>query len=327
MTSSLNFKVKFGEVTYDVTNVLLDDSIRSVKHTVQQLSEVPQHQQKWIYKGRILTDEQTVRTAGIAEGDVVIVMRTAATSASSTTTTSGAVGAALPAGAPPVPVQQLQPRVTTARFDAAMMELLQNPEGAVKDAVGVLAKIAGNIVAHPMEDKYRRLNRTNAAFSKKVGAVPGGASCMAALGFHLEGDEWVLVPSAEAWENLVACKNKLERFATKLSQVAVGADAAATLSSSSSSSSSSSASSASSSSSSAAAGVVPAAAPTAATAPASTAGAALPVDPASILILQQVLQTMQQQQQQQQQQQPPPPDSSQGVVDSSTGSEKKEEKE
>jgi len=320
MTSSLNFKVKFGEVTYDVTNVLLDDSIRSVKHTVQQLSEVPQHQQKWIYKGRILTDEQTVRTAGIAEGDVVIVMRTAATSASSTTTTSGAVGSVLPAGAPPVPVQQLQPRVTTARFDAAMMELLQNPEGAVKDAVGVLAKIAGNIVAHPMEDKYRRLNRTNAAFSKKVGAVPGGASCMAALGFHLEGDEWVLVPSAEAWENLVACKNKLERFATKLSQVAVGADAAAT--SSSSSSASASASSSSAAAAAGVAGVVPAAAPTAATAPASTAGAALPVDPASILILQQVLQTMQQQQQQ-----PPPPDSSQEVVDSSKGSEKKEEKE
>ena len=222
--AGLSFKVKIGETTHEVANVGLDDLIRTCKHTVQRSSNVPHEQQKWIYKGRILTDDLTVRAAGIVEGDMVIIMRTAATSASSASSNVG--GAVLPTGAPPAPApgqpQQLQPRVTTVQFDAAMMELLQNQEGVVKDAVGVLAKVSGNIVAHPMEDKYRRLNRTNAAFSKKVGAVPGGASCMTALGFHLEGDEWVLVPSADAWENLVACKNKLERFVAKLSQMAVG---------------------------------------------------------------------------------------------------------
>jgi hypothetical protein len=90
------------------------------------------------------------------------------------------------------------------------------PLASTQAAATVLLKIISNITLHPVEEKYRRLNRTNQAFSKKVGTVAGGVDCMIALGFHLEGDEFVLIPNAEAWDNIVACKNKLEKFVKRL---------------------------------------------------------------------------------------------------------------
>jgi hypothetical protein len=130
-----------------------------------------------------------------------------------------------------------------------------------------------------MEEKYRRLSRTNAAFSKKVGSLKGGSNCMMALGFSLEGDEWVLTPSAQAWENLMACKGKLERFAHKLNQT-LGSEKTTAIP--------------------AAAPAIPAAAP----AVAATSSPPVPsIDPANLVLMQQLLQTMQMQQQQQQQQQ------------------------
>ena len=35
---------------------------------------------------------------------------------------------------------------------------------------------------------------------------------MSAMGFNLSGEEYVLTPSAQAWEVLIACQSKLDRF-------------------------------------------------------------------------------------------------------------------
>ena len=282
--TTLSFKVKIGEAVFQVENISTDLRIGEVKGTVEILSSCPRAQQKWIYKGRILVDDVTVRDAGIEEGNTVIVMKTAsaiASSASSNATRSNPTpsvptAAPIPSSSISSSMSMPQMRVSTARFDAAMGELLQHPDVIVQSAVAVLLKIATNVAMHPMEEKYRRLNRTNAAFSKKVGDLNGGNNCMMALGFHLERDEWVLIPSADAWDNLMACKTKLERFANKLNQSLDGG---------------------------APPGAVPVAAP-------STAASSLPpqspTDPANILLIQQLLQTMQLQQQQQQQQQGTP---------------------
>jgi hypothetical protein len=246
--------------------------------TVEIISDCPRAQQKWIYKGRILGDDVSIRDAGIGEGDTVIIMKTAA--ATQTSSSAGVSRSAPSLGvgmAPPMSMSQPM-RVSTERFDAAMLELLQNPDIAVQGAVGILLKIVANVGMHPMEEKYRRLSRTNAAFSKKVGSLAGGSNCMMALGFSLEGDEWVLTPSAQAWENLMACKGKLERFAHKLNQTLGSEKTAATP---------------------AAAPTIPAAAPAVA---ATSSPPVPPVDPANLILMQQLLHTMQQQQQQQQQQ-------------------------
>jgi ubiquilin len=87
-----------------------------------------------------------------------------------------------------------------------------NSEEVVRGAVGLLVKVAANIIAHPMEEKYRRIKASSAALSSKVLAAQGGADCLRALGFSEEGEEWVLHPSAERWETLVAARSKLEAF-------------------------------------------------------------------------------------------------------------------
>ena len=303
--STVSFKVKIGEQVYQVENVASELHIAEVKATVEILSTCPRAQQKWIYKGRILVDDVTVHDAGIEEGNTVIVMKTASAIASSATrsnptptvpTAAPIPSSSISSSSVPIPER----RVSTARFDAAMGELLQHPDVLVQSAVTVLLKIATNVAMNPMEEKYRRLNRTNAAFSKKLGDLKGGNNCMMALGFHLERDEWVLIPSADAWDNLMACKTKLERFSHKLNQSIGGVPAT---------------------------GAVPVAAPSTTS---STQPPQPPIDPANLLIVQQLLQTMQlqqQQQTQQPQQQPsetPTTETTSGVGDGNVGKSEEE---
>ena len=221
----VSFNVKINEKVHEVKDIDNNLFVGEVKSVVENISGVPKECQKWIYKGRILTDQMTLLDANIVDGNTVIVMRTAASRAAP----SGAPAAA-PAAAQNAPMNNIsinnasydqpytRPLPSTERFDTAMFELLQNSdETVVQAAVTILLKVISNIILHPLEEKYRKLNKTNAAFSKKVGSISGGSSCMIALGFQIMGDEWVLVPSADAWENITSCKTKLEKFAKRLS--------------------------------------------------------------------------------------------------------------
>ena len=111
-------------------------------------------------------------------------------------------------------------------FDMAMHMLLNNEEGKVREAVGLLVKITNNIVANPMQEKYRKMKASNATFTSKLGSLPGGNNVMMALGFTLTAEEWVLTPSEQAWNNLVACQTKLQAFNSKLSAGVTGATGA-----------------------------------------------------------------------------------------------------
>jgi hypothetical protein len=142
------------------------------------------------------------------------------------TTTTAAPATQPPATAAPASTPAVAPAALTAPaapqlmqlFDKAMDKLLTNSEEIVYNAVGLLFKVLSNIVLHPMEEKYRKIKTTNAAFSSKVHSIPGGADCMRAAGFVEANGEWALHPSAQGWDLLVACKNKLELFFGKLSK-------------------------------------------------------------------------------------------------------------
>lgn len=103
-------------------------------------------------------------------------------------------------------------------FDKSMEKLLSNSEDVVFNAVGLLFKILNNIVLHPMEEKYRKIKSSNASFSAKIHTVKGGTDCMRSVGFTEVNGEWILYPSAEGWDLLVSCKNKLEIFHGKLTK-------------------------------------------------------------------------------------------------------------
>lgn len=216
----LSFNVKINESVHAVTDVEGTLFVGEVKSIVESISGVSKDCQKWIYKGRILTDQMTLNESNIVDGNTVIVMRTAPTSSQITSVTASSSMAAtsnsdsqrLSAGQ-----EVIRSPLPTVQFDNAIFELLQNcDELTIQACVSTLLKVISNVIAHPMEEKYRRLNRTNAAFAKKVGTVAGGPSCMMALGFQLAGDDWVLVPNSGAWDNIVFCQTKLEKFSKRL---------------------------------------------------------------------------------------------------------------
>jgi PUB domain/Ubiquitin family len=216
----LSFNVKINENVHAVSDVEGTLFVGEVKSIVESISGVSKDCQKWIYKGRILTDQMTLNESNIVDGNTVIVMRTAptlspattTTASSSTATASNSESQRLSAGH-----EVIRSPLPTVQFDNAIFELLQNGDELIIQAcVSTLLKVISNVIAHPMEEKYRRLNRTNAAFAKKVGTVAGGTSCMVALGFQLAGDDWILVPNSGAWDNIVFCQTKLEKFSKRL---------------------------------------------------------------------------------------------------------------
>ena len=55
----------------------------------------------------------------------------------------------------------------------------------------------GNILKKPDEAKFRRINLANAAFTKRVGAVPGGITFLTAVGYVKDDGENALVRGAD----------------------------------------------------------------------------------------------------------------------------------
>jgi hypothetical protein len=235
---AVQFKVKLGEKVFDVEATPGSEVIGSLKDKIAGTVGVSAEDQKWIFQGRILTSTMNVAESNIKEGSCVIIMKVAQKAAVAPNSPSPSLQQQQQAVRPtPAPAQMTgsqyqQPQAPTvppatsafvprlapngAMFDRAMLLLLGNDEAAVANAVTTLLKIVSNIIQSPQEEKFRKVNRNNAAFIKKVGSVAGGNECMYALGFNLVGDDWVLEPHADSWDNIVICKSKAERFMQRL---------------------------------------------------------------------------------------------------------------
>lgn len=211
------FRAKIGEKEYNL-ECSSDSKIGEAKLQLEQSSGLQSSQQKWIYQGRILGDDATIGSAAILDGHAVHVLKVAGSNPASNPTPAAAAAPLYGSQGPPVIATEAPSRFLLKSFDMAMQTLLSNSEDVVSGAVSLLAKITGNIVHHPMEEKYRKLKSSNATFASKVHTVKGGPDCMRALGFAEEGGEWVLHPSAQGWDLLVACKKKLDIFNEKLTK-------------------------------------------------------------------------------------------------------------
>jgi len=186
---------------------------------------------RWVYKGRVLDDDSSLAFCEVKSGDCIIGIKTKV--ATKQDPASASAAAAASAAAPSAAILPAN-HVATRLFDGAMHELLahngDNLPG-VQACIATLVKICEHIISQPMTEKFRRVPSNNSAFRAKVGQLHGGPSAMRGLGFMLNGAtaDWMLVPSAEAWENLVACYDKLSRFHKRLLQGgAVGAVGAGT---------------------------------------------------------------------------------------------------
>ena len=85
----------------------------------------------------------------------------------------------------------------------ALTALKLNPPPTYKTALSTASKLLNNIISNPMEEKYRSIKKSNAAFNKRLGGVQGGEALLLAAGFELEDGVFVLKPSEEAWPKLV----------------------------------------------------------------------------------------------------------------------------
>lgn len=105
---------------------------------------------------------------------------------------------------------------TPTSLQAALQRLRQlNSPDVYKTAVTTLSKILKNIIDNPMEEKYRKVKKNNAAFNRRLGGLPGGGDAiMLAAGFTLEtGDEpmYLLQASAEAWPSLLEAQTTVNQ--------------------------------------------------------------------------------------------------------------------
>lgn len=85
--------------------------------------------------------------------------------------------------------------------------------------------MASNIIQKPLEEKYRKVKLSNAAFGRRIGNVPGGMDCIYAYGFTAStenADQLVLNASAEAWTNLNEAKKKVDSEWNKAKQETQG---------------------------------------------------------------------------------------------------------
>jgi hypothetical protein len=192
-----------------------DQTILEVKSQIAQEISIDANIQKWVYGGRILLDHQTFISCDFRDGDAIHVLKGVLKQPQQPSSGAGVGTGALPPAAAAAVRRPVTYFVTY--FDQAMRFFLsKNTEENVKNCLLTLSKILSNIIDNPHEEKYRRLKNSNQHFQKKVGSQEGSSGLLQSLGFALNGDEWVLTPSADTWENIVSCQQKLNKFLDKL---------------------------------------------------------------------------------------------------------------
>jgi len=67
-------------------------------------------------------------------------------------------------------------------LDGALLQLLANDREAARIALQTLFKLAENSI-HSKDEKHKRIKQSNPAVKRKLLDVPGGVSCLVALGF------------------------------------------------------------------------------------------------------------------------------------------------
>eukprot|EP00586_Coscinodiscus_wailesii_P005091 CAMPEP_0172488534 /NCGR_PEP_ID=MMETSP1066-20121228/18094_1 /TAXON_ID=671091 /ORGANISM="Coscinodiscus wailesii, Strain CCMP2513" /LENGTH=369 /DNA_ID=CAMNT_0013255811 /DNA_START=182 /DNA_END=1288 /DNA_ORIENTATION=+ len=185
-------------------------------------TKIPPSSLKLIFRGRLIANDDekaVVAEYKLEDGCVVHCMGKPSSSGDAVSVAAPAAVAAagpsisLPSTAATTPAAvSSTPSSTSSSLTTALQTLQsQNTPSDYTTAVTTLSKILTNITSHPMEEKYRRMKRSNAAFQKRLGGKPGGDACLTAVGFDLVDDVYVLTPSAAKWEALTGYKAEVER--------------------------------------------------------------------------------------------------------------------
>lgn len=175
--------------------------ISAIKVEISSELKVDWDEQKWVYKGKVLSNEVTLTSVGFVDGDAIHVLKCIRTVSDSQQATSSTT--------------QFMP---VPHFDNAMRLLLSrnSDEDSVKQCLLTISKVLKNIINKPLEEKYRKLKASNPLVQQKILNCLGAQDVLLALGFTLFGEEWVVQANYLAWNNITACNAKLDKFLAKL---------------------------------------------------------------------------------------------------------------
>jgi len=226
--------------------LLLDDRVLTptqLRHKVSETTKIPLKDLRLIFRGRMIKDDDSIPSVTVEyklEDDSVLHCMGKPVEDSNNNSASGS-SASTTAAVPDtttVPNRTVVPPLSTSTaasssasssaaatsssasdpLSKSLARLKQNnPLSVYVTAVGTLEKVLTNISGNPMEEKYRKVKKHNAAFGKRLGKLVGGHDCMLASGFVVEhqsgasGTEEVyqLHASAEKWSALLQVKARI----------------------------------------------------------------------------------------------------------------------
>lgn len=144
-----------------------------------------------IFQGRILNkDEQTLAESKLKDGLTVVVQAAPATPASTASPAASATPTPMPipataagtavgssaAASQAAIAQALAGRLgglgagaaSVSPVGQAVATIRGQEPGVARECLTTLTKVVDNVIAHPLEEKYRKIKRTNAGFRRKV---------------------------------------------------------------------------------------------------------------------------------------------------------------
>mmetsp|Transcript_38756 Transcript_38756/g.51063 ORF Transcript_38756/g.51063 Transcript_38756/m.51063 type:complete len:428 (-) Transcript_38756:224-1507(-) len=179
-----------------------------------------------ILKGQLLKDDKKLTDYKFESGHTMHAAVSNAPPAASAPVLTPAPAPTQPASGNfplPTPAPAAQP-VATDPISLAIAQITSQPAPTARGALSTLSKIIQNIIDNPMEDKYRSIKRSNAAFQKKIGSIPGGEAIMIAMGFSDPGTGcWTLTPSEAAWNTITSAQSKIKARLDSLPAAAAAA--------------------------------------------------------------------------------------------------------
>lgn len=199
--------------------VKAEDTPAMFRDNAAKASKIPLEKMRLIFRGRLVgneSDKKVIEDFKLEDGSVIHCMgkpeEQEKPSDSQLPATAGAQVTINNAATPSTPSASDNSKSLTA----ALLSLrTSNPPGTYLTAVTTLEKVLFNITQNPMEEKYRKVKRGNAAFNKRLGTLPGGEAAMLAVGFSIDtidGEEcYIMHPSPDAWPTLMSNKAEVER--------------------------------------------------------------------------------------------------------------------
>ena len=211
--------------------IAADASAKNLFEEASKATKIPIEKMKLIFRGRIISNKggddevKVMEEFKLEEGSVIhcmgkpvetpIASAANASTNSNTATTAGSTVTppAASASAAPAPASSATATASTpSSLSSALLKIKNShPPTEYKTAINTLLKILSNVINNPMEEKYRKIKKTNAAFHKRIGRLNGANDAILAIGFVVQGEEYVLTPSPEAWPKLVEAKSVLDK--------------------------------------------------------------------------------------------------------------------